>query len=206
MTRHERRSLLLLAGLALLGHLGRAALSGPGTQHPGAVSLFDRASDDDPAAQAALVETTMRPLGRGERVDVDRATTAELRRIPGVGPALAARIVADRETNGAFGSLAGLDRVPGVGEVTLKRLAPLLEFNGRSADSPEQWSDGSLLRLNQASAAQLNALPGIGPARARAIVAFRDSVGPFRDLADLRRVPGLTRAVVEGLAGRVAVP
>ncbi len=205
MTHHERRSLILLAGLALLGHGVRGALVGPG-ERPGAVSLLDQASDGDPGAQAALVETAMRPLGRGERVDVDRASVLELRRIPGVGPALAARIVADRETNGAFGSLAGLDRVPGVGDVTLKRLAPMLAFGGRAADAPTTGAAGAQVRLNQATESELMALPGIGPVRARAIAAFRDSAGPFRSVADLHRVPGLTKAVVAGLASLVAIP
>ena len=54
--------------------------------------------------------------------------------------------------------------------------------------------------------ADLVALPGIGPSKAAAIVAFRDSVGPFRQLEDLRRVPGISAALFKRLAGRVVVP
>jgi len=35
--------------------------------------------------------------------------------LPGIGPALAGRIVADRQKNGAFGALEGVLRVPGIG-------------------------------------------------------------------------------------------
>src|SRR3970282_1179927 len=49
-----------------------------------------------------------------------RASAAELTRLPRVGPALAARIVADREARGPFGSLDGMRRVPGVGAATAR--------------------------------------------------------------------------------------
>ncbi|HJV36381.1 ComEA family DNA-binding protein [Geomonas sp.] len=39
-----------------------------------------------------------------------------------MGPVLAARIVADRQKNGAFGSLEGVQRVPGVGPGKLASL------------------------------------------------------------------------------------
>lgn len=45
------------------------------------------------------------------------------------------------------------------------------------------------VRLNQASAAQLELLPGIGPALARAIVAWRARHGPFTRIEDLQQVP-----------------
>lgn len=64
------------------------------------------------------------------RLDLDRATAAELDGLPGIGPALAARIVADRSARGPFGSLAGLQRVRGVGPALAARLAQLVTFSG----------------------------------------------------------------------------
>ncbi len=58
---------------------------------------------------------------------------------------------------------------------------------------------GQPLDLNAASAPLLEALPGIGPARARAILAERDQA-LFEDVIDLERVPGIgsiTRARLE---------
>jgi competence protein ComEA len=54
---------------------------------------------------------------------------------------------------------------------------------GPSADTP--------LDLNSATAAQLEALPGIGPSLASAILAERDRAGGFRRVDDLRRVRGI---------------
>ncbi|OYV71503.1 MAG: hypothetical protein B7Z72_06835 [Gemmatimonadetes bacterium 21-71-4] len=70
------------------------------------------------------------PLGPFNRLDVDRASARELQQLPGIGPALAARIVAYRDSNGPFGSLARLRRVKGIGPVTSARLDSLVRFSG----------------------------------------------------------------------------
>ncbi len=66
----------------------------------------------------------------GAPVDVDVADAAALEALPGIGPALARRIVADRDSAGAFGSLEGLRRVRGVGPRLAERLRPLVTFSG----------------------------------------------------------------------------
>jgi DNA uptake protein ComE-like DNA-binding protein len=66
-------------------------------------------------------------------VDMDRATAAEIEQLPRIGPATAQRIVANRDSLGPFGSLAGLKRVKGIGPASLARLAPLISFGGRGA-------------------------------------------------------------------------
>lgn len=57
------------------------------------------------------------------RIDVNRASAAELALLPGIGPALAARIVEERERNGPFVSLDDLVRVRGIGPAILAGLA-----------------------------------------------------------------------------------
>ena len=66
-------------------------------------------------------------------VDLDLATAREMETLPRIGPALANRIVANRDSLGPFGSLAGLKRVKGMGPASLDRLAPLVTFGGRAA-------------------------------------------------------------------------
>lgn len=60
-----------------------------------------------------------------EPVDVNRAPPTELERLPGIGPALAAAIVADREQHGPFGSVDELIRVRGIGPAKLDALRDL---------------------------------------------------------------------------------
>ena len=66
-------------------------------------------------------------------------------------------------------------------------------------------ADG-LVSLNTATEAELEHLPGIGPALAQAIVAERAAHGPFRNAADLARVKGIGAATVSRLEGRIVVP
>jgi hypothetical protein len=61
---------------------------------------------------------------------------------------------------------------------------------------------GLPLDLNREDERDLEALPGIGPMRARAIRAGR----PFCRVADLRRVPGMGPVTLGGLTGHVSVP
>lgn len=55
------------------------------------------------------------------------------------------------------------------------------------------------LDINQASAEQLISLPGIGPARAAAIIEMRTSQGGFSNLADLQQVSGIGPATLREL-------
>lgn len=53
------------------------------------------------------------------------------------------------------------------------------------------------LDLNAATQAELELLPGIGPATAKAIVDFRTQSGGFRSIDDLDKVPGIGPKTVE---------
>ncbi len=59
--------------------------------------------------------------------------------------------------------------------------------------------------LNQATQEQLESLPGIGPAKASAIVEHRESNGPFQAPGDIRAVPGIGEATFQQLAERITV-
>ncbi len=203
MSPKERRALALLLGFAAVGHVVRTVGAAPSSAPPAAV-LLDPARDGDPEAHRDSIKRLAAPLGADERIDADLASAEELARVPGIGPATARRIVADREKHGAFGGLAGLDRVPGVGPAALAKWAPRLMFTGSRADTPLSNEAGQI-DLNGATVDELDGLPGIGVNRARAIIAFRDSVGPFRDVAALAKVPGISRALVDRLAAHLLV-
>ena len=68
------------------------------------------------------------------RVNLNTATVEELVELPGVGQAVAARIVAYRETNGSFGKIEEIMNVRGIGEKTFLRLRPLVFVESGAGD------------------------------------------------------------------------
>ena len=80
-----------------------------------------------PLASPGLRETTPVPKRpAGSALNVNHATAVELEALPGIGPGLARRIVADREAQGPFAAVADLDRVPGIGPALMARLGGLV--------------------------------------------------------------------------------
>lgn len=80
--------------------------------------------------------TSRSPDTSAQPLDVDVATAEELDRLPGIGPALARRIVANRDSLGPFGSLEGLGRVRGIGDRLRRSVQPRVTFSGRRASYP----------------------------------------------------------------------
>lgn len=68
------------------------------------------------------------PVASPQTVNVNTATVAELETLPGVGPALAARIIEYRRKNGPFSSLEELDEVEGIGPGKLEHLEDRVTF------------------------------------------------------------------------------
>lgn len=90
------------------------------------VAVGGRLVDHDTAPRVPLAFT----------VDVNAAGEAELAQLPGVGPALARRIVEHRVSSGLFASEDDLLAVPGIGPVTLTRLRAHLRPLADAEPSP----------------------------------------------------------------------
>lgn len=70
-------------------------------------------------------------------MNLNRATARQLQQVRGIGPVLAARIVAHRSEHGPFGEVDVLIEVPGIGPRTLERVRPyfFVEEDSAAADS-----------------------------------------------------------------------
>lgn len=159
--------------------------------------------EDRVAREVARAEQAATPLEESERIDPNTATATELDRLPEVGPATAERIVEHRETEGRFRTLADLDEVYGIGPALLETLAPHLALPPAAAQSspPDRASAGDApLDVNAATAAELDALPGIGPVLSERIIQWRTENGPFRSVDELDAVPGIGPHTLERLA------
>ena len=96
------------------------------------------------ALLAALVLTTgpafaaaTAPAGK---VNLNTATVSQLEDLPGIGPALAARIVDHRQKNGAFKSVEDVMAVKGIGEKNFAKIQGFLSVGASTApkETPKQ--------------------------------------------------------------------
>lgn len=62
------------------------------------------------------------------KLDLNTATVAQLELLPGIGPAIAQRIVEYRQQHGKFATLESLDAVKGIGPKIIARLRPLVTW------------------------------------------------------------------------------
>lgn len=73
----------------------------------------------------------------------------------------------------------------------------------RQYEPPE--SDTNLININEARAAELQTLPGIGPVLSGRIIKYRSDHGPFRSTKDLKRILGLGQKTYQRIRSRVTI-
>ena len=74
-----------------------------------------------------------------------------------------------------------------------------------AAAEPSDSADGAPIDLNTADAAELEELPGVGPAIAQRILEHREKNGPFTSVDGLLEVSGIGPATLEEIRGRATV-
>jgi competence protein ComEA len=178
----RRRALVLAAAaLALLLVLGRTlAGAGAAAEQPPAALVAER-----PAAAPQLV------------VHVAGAV-----RRPGLYRLAEGRRVADAVVR-AGGATASADTA------AINLAAPLADgmqvvVPSRVAGAAGKKAPGARVSLSSATAAELDALPGIGPVTAQKIVDYRAQHGGFRSVDDLDAIPGIGPARVAQLRDLVS--
>jgi len=132
----ERKALLFFSVVLLLGASTRAYRAfhsrSPADAH--ARSALER---QIAAADSARRAGLRKPKGDRKKppprqvgpVDMDVASAKEIEALRHIGPALARRIVADRDSFGPFGSMEGLERVKGIGPSMVAKLDSTVTFS-----------------------------------------------------------------------------
>jgi competence ComEA-like helix-hairpin-helix protein len=117
-------------------------------------------------------------------VDLNSADKAALEALPGIGPELAEKIIVARP----FKSVEDIQNVSGIGKARFDDIKNLvtIEADDETAVSPK-LKPGQTININKASEEQLDALLGIGPVKAEAIIAGR----PYAKIADIMKVKGI---------------
>ena len=133
----ERKALLFFSVVLALGASTRAyrALQSRSPTDTRARSALERQIKAADSARRAGLRKPKRgqkqkappkPVGP---LDLDVASAKEIEALRHIGPALASRIVADRDSLGPFGSMEGLMRVKGVGPSMVAELASAVTFS-----------------------------------------------------------------------------
>jgi competence protein ComEA len=151
-------------------------------------------------------------------VELNRADKALLRQLPDVGDQLADRIIQHRQDRGPFRNVNDLEEVPGIGKTKLERLrtwvyveeaeeTPTKGAKPAGAVPPRAKKGEGVsvpIDLNEATAEELQKIPGIGAVRSATIIQARKAKA-FESVEDLRRVPGIGPKTLESIRPYVTV-
>ena len=74
-----------------------------------------------------------------------------------------------------------------------------------NAQANEGTSQQQRIDLNSATVEQLITLPGVGQSKAKAIIKYREEVGPFLEVAQLTQVKGIGEKMLNKIEGYVQV-
>ncbi|MDX1665485.1 MAG: helix-hairpin-helix domain-containing protein, partial [Candidatus Promineifilaceae bacterium] len=94
--------------------------------------------------------------------------------------------------------------IPSLEEVDTESAPPLISAptpstpgGGTGSAHSEEEAAGGRVNLNTATLAELDTLPGVGPATAQKIVDYREAYGPFERIEDVMNVSGIGEAKFE---------
>jgi comEA protein len=127
LTPTERRVLLFLAGTLIAG----AAIRYYQEAFPPEWKFDYRAADSSFAAyqQRIAADTAKAAVVRGQPLNINTASTAELLSLPGIGRTLAERIVQHREQAGRFAAVDDLKNVKGINKKKFEKLKPYISVH-----------------------------------------------------------------------------
>ena len=112
---------------------------------------------------------------------------------------------------GGFQEDAAVDRV-NLAQKVIDEMVIYIPKIGEESDVDWKTSIGSSsqseqgkINLNTADASRLETLPGIGPAKAQAILEYRDQVGAFKTIEDMKDISGIGERTFEKLKEHITV-
>lgn len=159
-------------------------------------------------------------------IDLNTADQKALESLPGIGPASAKAIIAGRP----YKSVDDLKRVKGMSDSKLKAIrdkvtvggaaapvaatgapaAPVAERKaapaqqeaaGKESKAKPKLAPGQRVNINTASREELEALPGIGPAKAQAIIDGR----PYASPEDIMKVKGIKQGIFNKIKDNITI-
>lgn len=203
-TDSEQKVLLYLAGILLLGFSLQIVGWTP--------RLNAEASSTDSLMAAVARDDTL-------KVDIRSSNTDELMSLPGIGAKRAADIISFRTAH-PFTSVNQLMLVKGIGALSYQKILPFLirfgdetvvdksaskQKSGKKSQTDKPAEYNGMVDLNKSGMDELCSLPGIGEVKARAIIAYRESNGGFKNPEEIMKVKGIGAKTFEKIKARLKV-
>ncbi len=145
-------------------------------------------------------------------IDLNTASQTELEAVRGIGPVKARAIIDYRSKNGPFKNIHELERVRGFDSKLVRNMRSDIKVG---AMAPKQETSRSLrdiraaargpVNINTATQAELEAVSGIGPKKAKAIIEYRARYGPFKSKAQLDNVKGFGEKSIDKFGNDLTV-
>ena len=164
---------------------------------PGLVHLPLDARLDDALKQASLLpEANLEVLNPAEKLKDGQKISVPYKPVAAVPAAGAVGGISGGTTVGSYPVSGGSNGAPSTAATT----------GGQAAGGGNPAVSGAgKININSASAAELDKLPGIGPALAERIIQYRTENGPFVRPEDLQEVSGIGPKTYEKMAAMVSV-
>ncbi len=113
-------------------------------------------------------------------IDINKADSTMLERLPGIGSKLSSRIVSYRKKLGGFYSINQVAETWGLADSVFQRIKPQLNLSNPSLQK---------ININTANEIELDAHPYITRSQAKIIVAYRNEHGAFSSIELLKKLP-----------------
>ena len=113
-------------------------------------------------------------------LDINQADSAAWESLPGIGPTLAGRIIKYRNRLGGFHRISQVGETYGLADSVFRSIEQRLRL--------ENVHPSGLIPINSATFEQLSAHPYIPFRLAKALIAYRDQHGPYKNKEDLMRI------------------
>lgn len=78
-------------------------------------------------------------------------------------------------------------------------------YNENSANGDSYGKDDELININEATKEKLMELPGIGEAKAEAIISYREENGGFNDISDIMNISGIKEAAFDKIKDLIKI-
>lgn len=102
------------------------AIEGQNSMNPSAANAADSGANASVGSAVAVQSSASVGNSAPGRININTAGVSELDKLPGIGPALAERIIQYRNENGIFSKPEDLQEVSGIGTKTYEKMASML--------------------------------------------------------------------------------